>query len=105
RARDGDAALVDEMTEAVGRVLGRAVRQAVLAVQHELHRSVEQSRGFRLFEREAVDLVVAAPRSVERRTEPADLDRVHERTVKRARPTPVARRGRLSAPGRRTAVR
>ena len=77
RTGDGDAALVDEVAEAVRGVLGRAVGQAVLAVEDELDGSVEQPGLLRLVEREPVDLVVAATRAVERRTEPADLDRFH----------------------------
>ena len=67
RAGDADAALVDEVAEAVGRVLRRALRQPVLGVQHELDRPVEQTLLGGLVEREAVDLVVAAAGTVERR--------------------------------------
>ena len=77
RAGDADAAFVDEVPEPVGRVLRRALRQPVLGVQHELDRPVEQSLLGRLVEREAVDLVVAAARTVERRAQPSDLDRFH----------------------------
>ena len=48
RARDRDAAFVDEPAKSVGRVLGRTVRQAVLGVQHELDRTIEQTRLGRL---------------------------------------------------------
>src|SRR3954468_22117314 len=44
RARDADAPFVDEVAEAVGRVLGRSVRETVLGVQHELVRTIEEAR-------------------------------------------------------------
>ena len=48
-------------------------------MQHELDRPVEQTLLGGLVEREAVDAVVAAVGSVERRTQPSDLDRFHRR--------------------------
>ena len=74
RAGDRDAALVDQVPEPVGRVLRGAVRQTVLAVQHELVRPVQEPALDALVEGQAVDLVVTAVRPVERRAEPADLD-------------------------------
>jgi hypothetical protein len=49
----------------------------VLGMQHESDWPIEQSlrRGF--VEREPMDPVVATARPVERRTQPADLDRFH----------------------------
>ena len=74
---DRDAALVDEVAEPVGRVLRGTLGKPILRVQHELDRTVEQSRLRRLVECEAVNLVVAAAWTVERGTEPADLDWFH----------------------------
>ena len=53
------------------------LRQAVLGVQHELDRPVEQPLLRRLVEREAVDPVVATAGPVERGPQPPDLDRLH----------------------------
>ena len=85
RAGDADASLVDEIAEPVGRVLRRSLRQAVLGMQHELDRTVEQALFGGLVEREAVDPVVAAAGAVERGAQPADLDRFHSRAVPSSR--------------------
>ena len=85
RAGDTDAALVDEVAKAVGRVLRRALRQPVLGMQHELDGPVEQPLLGGFVEREAVDLVVAAAGPVEGRAEPSDLDRFHANSRERTR--------------------
>src|SRR4051812_48406292 len=82
RAGDADAALVDQEAKSIGRVLGRALGQPALGVQHELDRSVEQTARGRLVERKAMDLVVATARAVERGAEPPDLDRFHELSLR-----------------------
>ena len=84
RARDPDAALLDQVLESVGRVLGRALREAIFGVQYELDRTIEQSFCGRFVERQPVDLVVAAVGPVERGTEPSDLDRFHCGSLLRA---------------------
>src|SRR5207245_2046571 len=72
RARDTDAARVDEKAKAVGCILRASLGQTVLRMQHELDGALEQPGRF--VERETMDLVVTTARTVERGPEPADLD-------------------------------
>ena len=93
RACDSDTPLVDQVLESVGRVLGLALRETVLGVKHELHRSIEQAKLCRFVERESVDAVVATAGPVERGTQPSDLDRFHVLTpLPDRRPTGAVKR-------------
>src|SRR5271165_224029 len=79
-AGDPDAPLVNQPSEAVGGVLGRALGKAVLGMQDELDRAAQEPLLGGLVEGHPVNLVVPAPGSVQRRTQPADLYRVHGRS-------------------------
>ena len=81
RAGDRDAALVDQPSEPIGRVLRRPVRQPVLGVQDVFDLAVEQTTGGGLVERHPMDLVVSAARPVEGSSEPPDLDRLRHDPV------------------------
>ena len=84
-AGDADAALVDQVLEAVDRVLRRPVRQPVLGVQHELVRPIQQPGVDGLVEGHLMDLVEAPAGTVQARTQPPDLDRVHTHPFRRRR--------------------
>jgi hypothetical protein len=76
-AGDRDAALVDEVLEAVDRVLGGSLRQAVLGMDDELVAARQHAGRDPLVEGEAVDPVVAASWTVEAGAEPTDANGVH----------------------------
>ncbi len=65
RTRDADATFVDEIPKAVRRVLRRSLGQTVLGMQHELERPVEQPLFRSFVERESMNTVITAARTVE----------------------------------------
>src|SRR5262249_26096364 len=73
---DHEAALLDQPAVAVDRVLGGAVGQAVLGADHVLDRPREHTGLAGLLEGHAVDLVVAAPLTVQTGAQPSHLDRL-----------------------------